>query len=696
MDSDGSGRQSNPHTPKEGVDKALIELIQTVQHELRTPLHGMLALIESIRADVEASASPVPDTSSASLLGPKFDSVTTLHRRVVGILDDFADFATETMAARTSEILCLAQADEPVDLGQLLDDVATDMWNAQVNEIRTEQGVDARLPPPPELILQIDTNLRGWKSLVSPSALKRVCAKLISNGLRFTRRDGFVEVSLSSYPAEGPDGQKFIQISVEDNGDGMTEESLFQPFAKADVFKSGAGLSMALCSSIVRRLGGSMQVSSDKGRGTVIAVIIPVEDLPLPMANRGLSSSPSQLVYLHGFEGVGLTRLAGAISGQLATFGNLYTSTQLEECDYLLLPEEVCYDTEGGIDAILSHAKPGVRIGVLQAHESAGIEFACLKKSGILPTFVTRKPFGPSSFSRLLDLVESKPNLELARAVRSISQDHIRAHGEGRLSNEDLGRRQAALERSISEIAAPTATTLVSDQGESSRPAINTSSTISRTKDLIFSPETVDEVLRAPVPVPAMLAPRAAPGDSKSIASTSPNDTGVARSDRGSILSTSTAQPFMCLVAEDNPLNLRILTQMLRQAHIRFCTAADGMEAVEQFREHAPAVTLLDINMPRMDGWEAAKKMRDMEANDPDLRLHKRRIVAVTALGDEYSKQRGLEECGMDAWYTKPLKMKELKADLQLWMQQWKAGSPGEIVSAPPYAENVESAPEGR
>lgn len=162
--------------------------------------------MESIRTDVEAPAGATKEGDSSNLVGAKFDSVTTLHRRVIGLLDDFADFATETMAARSSEMLCLTRADEAVDLSQLLDEVAKDMWNAQVNEIRTEQGIDARVPPPPELILresalgvpklvrrlpqltkvsaleivEIDTNLRGWKSLVSPSALKRVCAKLIS------------------------------------------------------------------------------------------------------------------------------------------------------------------------------------------------------------------------------------------------------------------------------------------------------------------------------------------------------------------------------------------------------------------------------------------------------------------------------------------------------------------------------------
>lgn len=55
-----------------------------------------------------------------------------------------------------------------------------------------------------------------------PQALTR-CMPRHKNGLRFTRQDGFVEVSLSSYSSEGADGQHYVQISVEDNGEGMTE-----------------------------------------------------------------------------------------------------------------------------------------------------------------------------------------------------------------------------------------------------------------------------------------------------------------------------------------------------------------------------------------------------------------------------------------------------------------------------------------
>lgn len=73
-----------------------------------------------------------------------------------------------------------------------------------------------------------------------------------------------------------------------------------------------------------------MQVSSDVGRGTIVTLLIPVAELPR-VPQQSVSSRPAQLTYMYGFEGIGLKRLAGAISAQLAseyrrTFEALHTA----------------------------------------------------------------------------------------------------------------------------------------------------------------------------------------------------------------------------------------------------------------------------------------------------------------------------------------------------------------------------------
>jgi CheY-like chemotaxis protein len=80
-------------------------------------------------------------------------------------------------------------------------------------------------------------------------------------------------------------------------------------------------------------------------------------------------------------------------------------------------------------------------------------------------------------------------------------------------------------------------------------------------------------------------------------------------------------------------------------------------------------VTLLDIMMPVMSGFEACQAMRALPLQGP----RRPKIIAVTALSDELSRTKGLEECGMDEWLTKPLAMNRLLEDLKRWRADFDA-----------------------
>jgi CheY-like chemotaxis protein len=62
-------------------------------------------------------------------------------------------------------------------------------------------------------------------------------------------------------------------------------------------------------------------------------------------------------------------------------------------------------------------------------------------------------------------------------------------------------------------------------------------------------------------------------------------------------------------------------------------------------------IVLLDINMPKMDGYQASVEIRNIEKRENRSRSS---IIAVTALASEDEKHKGLVECGMDKWLTKP------------------------------------------
>ena len=116
--------------------------------------------------------------------------------------------------------------------------------------------------------------------------------------------------------------------------------------------------------------------------------------------------------------------------------------------------------------------------------------------------------------------------------------------------------------------------------------------------------------------------------------------------------------PFTVLVVEDNPLNARIMTTMLKRANFVYKLAHNGAEGVELFKKHLPVLVLLDINMPIMNGFDACKAMRAVQSPF----IH--RIVAITALSSEFEKRKG-RECGMDEWLTKPTRIAPLMRNMK-------------------------------
>ncbi|SPO38051.1 uncharacterized protein PSFLO_03528 [Pseudozyma flocculosa] len=697
------------HVQSANVDMAHIALIQQVQHELRTPVHGLLGTLEELRNDL---AGVDMDKETRKAVRVKLDSLGGLADRLQNVLDDFRDFALETRTAREAEESNDVVLDEEVDLGELLDEVASEAWNAQVRQVRAEGGADARLPPPPELILQTETSLRGWKTVVSKDILRKLAYKLVNNALRFTH-EGWVEVSLSpavSSPSAGLEAlsldgehapqasEHFLELVVQDTGEGMSREflshRLFEPFEKADSFKAGAGLSMTLCSSLVRQMGGAMHVSSDQGRGTVVTIKIPVRSLPEKSVAPPMASQPDQLVYLYGFEGYGLQRLAQVITAQLAVYGNLYCTSYIADADYLLLPEEVCFDVEGGIEAILAQAKDGVKIGVLQAHQDAGVEYAAFKNGSRQPqTFVTRKPFGPRCFANLLRLAEQEGDEDtrhpaeyvrdrdghlgyaaeaVSESTTPIGQEPAPRPGPSTPTSslqpeisvgplDPVARAQRISPAEPSTSSASTTAAAKAQDGATRQATGKTSATAGRPKlrrntgdslaDLVVSPSTLDEVLLAPLPAPTMeprtpMHPASSRGGGPILDGADPAAAAAA---------ALPERKFTVLCVEDNPLNMRLLTAFLnRTSKIQVYEAADGIEAVAQFKRHLPTVTLLDINMPRMDGFEACRHMRAYQHEHLDAAQRRSRvlkIVAVTALSDAFHRERGLE-CGMDDWFS--------------------------------------------
>ncbi|NNE88085.1 MAG: response regulator, partial [Silicimonas sp.] len=110
------------------------------------------------------------------------------------------------------------------------------------------------------------------------------------------------------------------------------------------------------------------------------------------------------------------------------------------------------------------------------------------------------------------------------------------------------------------------------------------------------------------------------------------------------------------LVAEDNKTNRFVLEKMVKALNIDLTFAENGVEAVDQYQWQQPDVFFTDISMPKMDGKEAARRIRAIETEENMVRCP---IIAITAHAMEGDAEDILA-VGIDHYLTKPVK----KADL--------------------------------
>ncbi len=116
---------------------------------------------------------------------------------------------------------------------------------------------------------------------------------------------------------------------------------------------------------------------------------------------------------------------------------------------------------------------------------------------------------------------------------------------------------------------------------------------------------------------------------------------------------------YRVLVAEDNLINQKVVCYMLEKNGHQVTSAHNGQEALEALEKSLFDVILMDVQMPKMDGFEATAAIRKREAESGSYIP----IVALTAHAMKGDRERCLE-AGMDDYVSKPIKPEELFATI--------------------------------
>ena len=231
------------------------ELLARVSHELRTPLNAVLGFSQLLSLEEQVRASPA--------LAEPVDLILGAADHLKSMIDDVLDLA-------------MIQADglrlvaEPSSVGPLAAECLS--WLTPMAASR-------------QLTLSLVGQALGWRVVADHRRLRQVLINLLSNAIKYNRPGGHVSLAISHEPGLARDGSNpsagWVCLAVSDTGQGLTQrqiDALYQPFNRlgAELGEvEGTGLGLALARELTEAMGGSLQVRSELGKGSVFTLRLP-------------------------------------------------------------------------------------------------------------------------------------------------------------------------------------------------------------------------------------------------------------------------------------------------------------------------------------------------------------------------------------------------------------------------------------
>ncbi len=527
------------------------QFLANVSHEVRTPLNGILGLLQLI----DARALPKPQDEY-------LNEVHKSGRALLAIVNDLLDLSKIEAGEMRLESV-------PFDVVSMTEEIAVNYASAaQAKSI--------------ELITHVGPEVPG-EVCGDPLRLRQVISNLLSNSLKFTK-EGEVVVGVRVRD-RGP-WHVDLEVRVTDTGEGIPDarvESIFRPFSQADTSTTrehgGTGLGLPICRQLVALMGGELRVVSTVGQGSTFFFEVRFE---------------------------------------------------LEE----RLSEELQAVTE---------ALRGMKVLILESNNRARETLSTQLESWAMEPWATTTFDGALSTLR----VSQRPNVMLID-LRSLGTDW-----RSRITELNT----IASKEGISLVAICSYRHEIRDLMETGI-SVHVEKPIRRAKIIAALLETLnrtsepkplsDEALRASLPPCAPLELE--------------------------------SNGMKLLVAEDNMINQRVVVAHLQALGYEVDAVNDGVEALEALNDegHCYAAVIMDGQMPRMDGYQAAREQRARELSSGHRRVP---IIALTAHAMMGDRSTALA-AGMDDYLTKPFTRNELQKTLN----RWAARPAASISEFPPNA----------
>jgi len=620
----------------EDSDRGKTDFIATLSHEIRTPLNAILGMTDLLR--------------ETDLSSEQEEFTRTLHSNGEGLLALVGDL----LDSAKLEVGQMQIENSPFDLREAVEGVA---------EVLSVRAGAKEL----DLVLSIDP--RTPRKVIGDShRLRQVLMNLVGNAIKFTDRG---EVTVLLEVTDVGSGEVDLSLNVRDTGIGIAEEdqaSVFERFAQSGSARrraAGTGLGLSISRTLAEMMGGRLELSSRLGEGSNfhLSLRLPVVDVAAP-AGPELYNLRILSMVNHPLRREAVKRSLQAAGAEVSS--PAAASEALDELDVsfacFLLDDE--FEQADLISSRIVEI-PGV---------DAPVVWLCSLNRGFLDEVEVPLPdacvFKPIRESRLLESVAAavgRPHHEIAPGPSHPSPTRVGAPFR-LLIADDNPDNQRILARYLSD------STYVLDFAHDGAEAIARAERFRYDAILmdVEMPEvdgiSATETIRAmerqrrepPVPIIAVTAHAVEPVRERCLASGMNDFTTkpINRDTVEALLEEWVDRRPVVLMADDSPDMHMLARNYLQDESYRLVHASDGVEAVELFTRQRISAVLMDMDMPRMNGFETMDTLRHLPGGESVP------IIAMTGYSAPETRTACLD-VGCSGFLLKPVRRQELQDSLR-------------------------------
>ncbi len=211
-------------------------MLANISHEIRTPLNSIIGFSQLIsEADTKEEREEY------------FKIVESNNTRLLGLINQILDLSRiDSGVAEFTE--------EKINVHDFITELHTNYSTFSHDNIK----------------IVVKENLKEGILYSDRNRIFQILSNFINNSLKFTER-GIIEIGAIEYPEN-------FEFYIADTGIGISKEkisTIFERFSKIDSFSPGAGLGLAICKSLTEKLGGTISVNSEQGRGSCFKITLP-------------------------------------------------------------------------------------------------------------------------------------------------------------------------------------------------------------------------------------------------------------------------------------------------------------------------------------------------------------------------------------------------------------------------------------